>query len=147
MARYAVFDRQNRRRRLDVLEEERIMADAEAKDDVELRARVVEERCLENGIAHRFVATDENLLVVRQADLFLGHCSRLADDRDRLEAMASEYLVDDCGLFRETAAEGQAEPPITHLMGELADLEHARLDWVHGIGLPIPARVALPLLN
>ena len=77
MAGYAVLDRQNRRRRIDVFEKERIMADAEAKDDVELRARIVEERCREDGIAHRFMATDENFLVVRQADLFLGYSPAL----------------------------------------------------------------------
>lgn len=63
---------------LRILEEQPVMAEAEADDDVELAAVTVQHFGLGDRVAHRLKGTRLDLLMICKTDLFLGYVPQFA---------------------------------------------------------------------
>ena len=88
-----VLGDEGRRQALRMLEEQAVMADAKAQNDIELAARFVQQISLGNRVSERLVAARPNFLVIFQSDLFFGNAMVFATSRGHVKAMTFENLA------------------------------------------------------
>ena len=120
MLEHAVLDDHDGGRNLAVTQEQRIVTDAQADDDIEVAAVRGERFRLHDRVAHGLVAAAAvELFLVRHADLGLVLCTDLAADREIFDALCLENTGEDGSLSHQTDAGRDADLFITHALDEL----------------------------
>jgi len=122
------------------------MAHAETQQYVEVRAMMIQNLGLEDGVAGRFVCADEDLFLVLDANRFLQNTPDLADDAHHLETLPGKYVIHHSRFNGQTDAEGQAEFFGPYLIGKLAYLLDPRLARVKQVRPFVPFEVTLAFL-
>ena len=74
-------------------EEQAVMADAKAQNDIQLAARLVQQMSLGNRVAERLVTARSNFFMIFQTDFFLGNAMMFASGRGHFKAMTFENLA------------------------------------------------------
>ena len=127
MLEHAVLDDHDGGRNLAVTQEQRIVTDAQADDDIEVAAVRGERFRLHDRVAHGLVAAAAvELFLVRHADLGLVHRADLAADGKVIDAACLEDAGEDRGLAHQTDAGGDADFLEAHAPDELDGLLDAR---------------------
>ena len=119
MLEHAVLDDHDGGRNLAVTQEQRIVTDAQADDDIEVAAVRGERFRLHDRVAHGLVAAAAvELFLVRHADLGLVHRADLAADGKVIDAACLEDAGEDRGLAHQTDAGGDADFLEAHALDE-----------------------------
>jgi len=94
--------------RLAVFEEDRIVPNAQADEDIEIGFFPVQDSCLNNGAAHGLKLPDSYLFLLLDPYVFLGCGAGLADNRDDIEALSFQDFCERPCLLIEARAKGDA---------------------------------------
>ena len=101
-----------------MLQEERVVSNAETEDNVKVGFRVVEQFGLTNGIAHRLIAAGIDFVVVGKTKFFLVFSAHLAYGADYLKALAAEQVFHSFGFAAKTGAKAKTDFLVAHFLAE-----------------------------
>jgi len=99
VAQNTVLDNQNRAECIAVLQEQRIMSDAKADQNIEICFFLIEDHGLCDRATHGFELPDVDLFVFLYPDGLLGRSAGLADHSDHLKFLGLQNLGQNCGLM------------------------------------------------
>ena len=110
-----------------MLDEQRVVPDAQPHDHVEVGPLPVEDARLHDGVAHRFVLAGTHLHVVGDARLFLVDAAHLARDGAHvLKPLRPQHLRERLRFADKAHARGNAHLPRADLLREQHHLLHPR---------------------
>ncbi len=105
-------------------DEQAVVPDAQADDDIELAAGAIEQFRLRHRVAHRLEISRPDLLFLLQADVLFRHAAVLARHRSHLQAVTLQNGAEHPGEIDEADAHGDTHFAKTHFLRKLANLLH-----------------------